>query len=144
MRLSQFADYSLRVLILLASREDEATTAQAVAESYGISFHHVAKAAQFLAREGFVVATRGRGGGLRLGRRPAEISLGEVVRKAERGTALVECMKRQGNHCAITSVCRLAGALNSAQERFYQALEETTLADVTGNRRELRAALGMA
>lgn len=144
MHLSQFADYTLRILIFLASRGDELTTARSVAESYGISFHHVAKAAQFLTREGFVVAARGRGGGLRLARRPEEICLGEVLRKAERGTALVECMSQQSNHCAITGVCYLAGALNDAQERFYQAMDEKTLADVTPNKPELRVALGIS
>ena len=53
--LSVFSDYTLRVLIFLAVSPSENASAQLIAERYGISFHHVAKVAQWLAREGYVV-----------------------------------------------------------------------------------------
>lgn len=140
-RLSRFTDYSLRILIYLGSHDGDPTTTHSIAESYGISFHHVAKAAQFLSREGFVAATRGRSGGLRLARHPKDISLGEVVRKADRGTAFVECMQAEGNCCAITGVCELAGILDEARRHFYEAMDRKTLADITRNRADLRRAL---
>lgn len=141
MHISQFSDYSLRVLIFLAS-SDEVSTAKSIAAAYGISFHHVAKAAQFLTREGYVEATRGRTGGIRLARDPQAISIGEVLRKSEEGNvALVECMKPDGKRCAIVPVCRLASKLRMAQENFFATLDEVTLSDVTSNRDSLRAFL---
>ena len=141
MHITQFSDYSLRILIFLAS-SDEGVSAKKIAQAYDISFHHVAKAAQFLTREGYVSATRGRSGGIRLTRPAGKISVGEVMRKSEKGTAaLVECMKPDGKQCAIVPVCRLAGALRKAQEAFFGVLDNITLADVTSNRRALRSLL---
>ena len=144
MHISQFSDFSLRILIFLASSE-EVSTAKSIAEAYGVSFHHIAKAAQFLTREGYVESTRGRSGGIRLTRDPQSISVGEVLRKSEEGNvALVECMKPDGKRCAIVPVCKLASKLRMAQENFFATLDEVTLADVTTNRDSLRALLTTA
>ncbi len=144
MHISQFSDYSLRILIFLAS-SDESATAKSIAEAYKISFHHVAKAAQFLTREGFVKATRGRSGGMRLAKPADEISVGKVLRESEKGNvALVECMKPEGKYCTIVPVCKLAGALRKAQGAFFSTLDEITLADVTSNRDSLRLLLSAA
>ncbi len=143
MHISRFSDYSLRVLIFLAAG-DERATARTIADAYRISFHHVAKAAQFLAREGFVVATRGRSGGLRLAQPAEEISLGEVLRKSEAGSALVECMKADDASCAIMPVCELADVLGTAQEAFFTYLDDKTLAEVTSNKACLRKLLTAA
>ena len=144
MHISQFSDYSLRILIFLASSDKDAS-AKKIAQSYGISFHHVAKAAQFLTREGYVSATRGRSGGMRLAQAPSQISVGEVIRKSEAGNvALVECMKPDGRRCAIVPICRLAGALRKAQEAFFGTLDDITLADVASNRNALRSFLSAA
>ena len=71
MQLSQFTDYALRTLILTALNADRRTTIDEVATAYGISKEHVRKVVQQLTRLGFLQATRGRGGGIRLGM-PAE------------------------------------------------------------------------
>ena len=144
MHISQFSDYSLRILIFLAA-SDEVASARSIAKSYGISFHHVAKAAQFLRREGYVAATRGRAGGMWLAKPAEEISVGAVIRKSEEGNvALVECMKPAGKRCAIVPVCRLASALRKAQQAFFSTLDDISLADVTSNKPALRSLLSAA
>lgn len=141
MHISQFSDYSLRILIFLAT-SDEVSTAKTIAAAYDISFHHIAKAAQFLTREGYVEATRGRSGGMRLTRDPESISVGEVLRKSEEGNvALVECMKPNGKRCAIVPACKLVSKLLMAQENFFATLDVVTLSDVTSNKAALRALL---
>ncbi|VAV89457.1 Nitrite-sensitive transcriptional repressor NsrR [hydrothermal vent metagenome] len=138
MHISQFSDYSLRVLIFLVTCK-KPTTATAIAEAYDISFHHVSKAAQFLAREGYVASERGRSGGIRLALAAKEISIGEVLRKSEKGNvALVECMRPKGKPCVIVPVCKLAGTLRKAQEAFFDYLDKVTLADITSNEESLK------
>ena len=132
MQLSVFSDYALRVLIYLAVSENKTASAQLVADRYGISFHHVAKVAQWLAREGYVVSTRGRGGGMILARPASEISIGEIVRKVESGTPVVECMQSSGGCCAIFGGCGLKNVLWSAREDFFRALDKKTLVDAVG------------
>ena len=64
------------------------------------------KVTQTLSQAGFVESLRGRGGGLRLGRPPASINLGAVVRATEDSFALVECFDRENNRCVISPATR--------------------------------------
>lgn len=130
MNITMFSDYALRVLIYLAVDDAEKSTAKDIATSYDISFHHVAKAAQWLAREGYINSERGRSGGITLKRSIHDINIGELVRATEAGAALVECMRSQGGTCCITPACGLKLALAEAQDAFYTTLEKFSLADV--------------
>jgi Rrf2 family nitric oxide-sensitive transcriptional repressor len=129
MRLTQYTDFSLRVLMYLGLRDRELSTIQAISEAYGISRNHLMKVVQELARKGYVQSVRGQGGGLRL-RRPAdEIRLGQLVRDMEPDLGLVECL-RPGNECIITPICSLPTILNRALDAFIETLDEHTLADL--------------
>lgn len=134
MQLTRFADLALRVLAQLTVSRDVPVSARDIAATHGAPFNHVAKVAQWLAAEGYVVATRGRGGGMRLAQAPEAISLGAVVRAAEQGTALVECFREDGGACALSPACGLAPILSEAQEAFYATLDRHTLADMTRRR----------
>lgn len=143
MNITTFSDYTLRVLIYLASHEGEKSTAEKIASCYDISFHHVAKAAQWLAREGYVNSERGRAGGMTLKRNSKDINIGRVVRATEAGTALVECMRADGGSCCISPSCGLKHALAEAREAFYTALEGFTLADIVSEKSALKMLLGI-
>lgn len=137
MNITTFSDYALRVLIYLAVDEAEKSTAKDIAESYDISFHHVAKAAQWLAREGYINSERGRSGGISLMRPTHDINIGELVRATEAGTVLVECMRPKGGACCIEPACGLKRALAEAQEAFYLTLGKFSLADVVDQKSAL-------
>jgi len=113
MQITTFSDYCLRISIFLAVSDGRKTTAGEIAERYNISTHHVAKASQWLVREGHVSAMRG---GLRLARNPGEIRIGSVIRKAEAGTGLVECMRGTEAGCAIATACGLSSILDEARD----------------------------
>ncbi len=129
MQISSFSDYTLRILLYLAVAGDRQVTSREIAERYNLSFDHIAKAAQLLTREGYVVAARGRGGGLRLAKTPGEISIGAILRATEAGSGLVECMRPGPTKCIIAKVCGLAPILADANEAFYRSLDARTLAD---------------
>lgn len=129
MRLTNFSDYALRVLMYAAARSDRLITIEETAEVYGISRAHLMKVANQLTRTGFLKATRGRTGGLALARRPEKIGLGDVVRATEPDFALVECFSAD-NACLITPRCRLKGVLKEALVAFVGTLDRYTLADL--------------
>lgn len=139
MRLSTFTDYSLRVLIYVAAAPEGRATIGEIARAFAISEHHLVKVVHFLGREGLLANTRGRGGGLRLARAPAEINLGAVVRLTEAGDMPAECFDRRTNTCVLAGGCRLQRILGEAVEKFYQALEQYTVADLHVRPRQLRA-----
>ena len=130
MQITKFSDYALRILIHLSAADGRRETAGDIARHQGVSFNHLAKVSQWLAAEGYVEGTRGRGGGIVLARPAEEISIGALLRKSEAGSALVECMRADGGACPLTPACGLTGLLAGAQEAFFAYLDDKTLADV--------------
>jgi Rrf2 family nitric oxide-sensitive transcriptional repressor len=140
MKLTTFTDYSLRVLIYLASAPDRRATIAEIAQAFDISENHLVKVVHLLGREGILLNTRGRGGGLALARAPKEINVGAIVRLAEGRAMPAECFG-DDNHCAIAPVCRLAGVLDEAVKAFHAVLDRYTLADLAHNRGRIASVL---
>ena len=140
MRLTAFTDYTLRTLMYLAVRPDRAATIGEIAAAYAISDAHLTKIVHQLGLTGEVATTRGRGGGLRLGKAPDTINLGAVVRRTEPDMDLVPCFGGSGQ-CAIDATCVLSGALRAALDAFLGVLDRYTLADLVAPRQRLAALL---
>ncbi|NKI35351.1 Rrf2 family transcriptional regulator [Wenzhouxiangella sp. XN79A] len=129
MRLTQYTDFSLRVLLYLALHPGERCRIRDIAEAYGISRNHLMKVVQQLASLGFIRSVRGAGGGLVLERDPASIRIGDVVAQMEPDFGMVECM-RPGNDCVITPSCGLPPILARATRAYLDVLRGYTLADL--------------
>ena len=130
MRLTEFTDYSLRVLLFCASNPGRSITIAELAQTYGISRNHLMKVVNDLSREGLIQTTRGRGGGLQLLKPAAEICIGDVVRHAEPDFRMVECFDPVSNTCTLTSQCKLASVIDKALKSFMVELDGVTLADL--------------
>ena len=85
MHITQHTDYGLRLLTYLGANSERQVTIGEISERFDISRSHLMKVANQLVRDGFVEGIRGKGGGLRLARAPADINIGAVVRRMERG-----------------------------------------------------------
>lgn len=143
MKLTQFTDYSLRVLIFLGALEkEERVNVQEIASIYKISKHHLTKVVHNLGKLGLVETLRGRGGGIRLAKQPSEINIGWLVRETEETFHLVECFDPEENGCFINSICGLKGILNQGLEAYFATLDQFTLEDVLSQRSTLRTMLG--
>lgn len=129
MQLTQFSDYSLRVLLYLVAHPDRWVPLPEISRAYGVSQNHLVKVAQLLLQLGFVESSRGRAGGLRLAKAASEINVGEVVRATEPHLDLVECFDAKRNTCPIDAACGLKGALLAAQKAFLRELDRFALSD---------------
>jgi Rrf2 family transcriptional regulator, nitric oxide-sensitive transcriptional repressor len=129
MRLTNFSDYALRLLMYAAVHQDRLITIEEVSAVYRISRAHLMKVTNTLTRAGFLKAVRGRSGGLTLARPPGKIGLGAVVRATEPDFALVECFT-SGNKCIITRSCRLRSIFHEGLHAFNAVLDKYTLADL--------------
>ena len=132
MRLTRYTDYALRVLTYLGAQPDKVCSIGEIARAYGISQNHLMKVAHDLGKAGYIEGVRGRSGGIRLGRDPEKINVGEVVRHTEEGFDLVEC-----GGCAIAPACELTGMLAEALSAFMTVLDRYTLADLLKRRVKL-------
>jgi Rrf2 family nitric oxide-sensitive transcriptional repressor len=99
MRLTAYTDYSLRTLIFLAMNREQLVTIQQIADAHGIAKNHLTKVVHRLGTLGYVETVRGRNGGLRLGREPADINLGEVVRHTETDFHMAPCFAEESVGC---------------------------------------------
>ena len=141
MKLTAFSDYTLRVLMFLALRDERLATIPEIAAAYGISENHLMKVVHQLARSGVIESVRGKGGGIRLAQAPQAIRIGAIVRASEGAGPIVECLSEQPDSCRIAPVCRLSGILVRAFEALYATLDEYTLADLVQQPQGLQAIL---
>ena len=132
MRLSDYTDYTLRVLMYCAANRDRLVTIAEIADSHAVSKNHLMKIVNDLSRQGVLATTRGRGGGLRLMKASRDIRIGDVIRASETDFRLVECFDSATSTCGIVPHCRLRGLLGRALTAYLEELDSATLEDITG------------
>jgi len=138
MKLTQYTDYALRVMIHLAAHPDALVSIRQIADSYQISQNHLMKVVNDLGRAGFVSTSRGRNGGLRLARPADEITVGAIVRHTEGHALPVDC-----KNCLIAPACGLPSVLAEAMEAFMQVLDRYRLSELALRPDHLRRLFGL-
>lgn len=130
MRLTTYTDYSLRTLMYLAANQDRLVTIQEIADLHQIAKNHLTKVVHQLGLLGLAQTLRGRNGGLKLGKAPADINIGAVVRSTETDFFMAECFDRNKNACILTPSCNLKDVLHTATTAFLEVLDGVTLEDL--------------
>jgi Rrf2 family nitric oxide-sensitive transcriptional repressor len=143
MRLSTYSDYSIRVLMQAALRAPARVTVDEVADTFGISRHHLVKVVHDLGRSGYLTTHRGVGGGFTLARSAEDIRLGDIVRLGEETETVIDCIDGERRRCRLLPACRLKGVLDEAAAAFFQVLDGYTLADLVTRPTRMKAVLGM-
>src|SRR6188768_2594828 len=103
MRLSSLADYAV-VMMAAAARHCGAScrlNATLLAEDTGLPLPTVQKLVSKLSAAGLIESARGTGGGFRLSRPPAAISIADIVEAIEGPSALTTCVDVSRHECAV-------------------------------------------
>ena len=132
MKLRIQTDYALRTLMYLGLTDRKAR-AEDIANCFVISKDHLVKVIQQLARLGYVRTVPGRGGGVSLAKRPEQIIVREVVESFEGRDTVLECVDSP-DICPLEPGCKLRRLLMRAEDAFYGAMSETTIADLYAGR----------
>ena len=140
MKLTQYSDLGLRMLMYLALRYGNTSTITEVSVRFGVSKNHMVKISHQLTKSGLIESIRGRKGGVRLARPPENITVKEALYATEDNFDLVECFGPD-NHCIITDVCKLSGVLNNARKAFFDVLRQVSLADLVKSGKTLEKSL---
>lgn len=130
MQISKFTDYAFRALIFLAKNRDENATVDILAKQLEVSEHHMKKVIHKLAKTEYIISTKGRNGGLKLGVEPNKINLGKVLIATEENLNLVECMDNPNLCPLMTSGCKLKGIISKSLQSFINELSQYTLDDI--------------
>ena len=132
MRLTQFSEYALRLLIFAAAHPDRLVTVEEAATAYDISRTHLMKVANLLVRQDFLRGVRGRSGGLALARPAGEISLGALIRATEPAFAVMECFgEAQGR--SLMSLERWRAIQSEAMAAYLAELDRHSLCDLAAD-----------
>ena len=127
MRLTDYTDYALRVLMHLGSHPGQTITIREIAAAHGISHNHLSKIVYHLGLLGVLNNLRGRAGGIRLARAPESIMLGEVIRMTEPDFQMVECFSEHDNTCVLAGRCKLKRLLREATGAYLERLDHVSL-----------------
>lgn len=142
MRHTQHADFALRVLMYLRVASGRRGSIAEIATAHHVSRNHLDKVVQRMSAAGLVETSRGRGGGVRLVREPAAITVGDVIRAMEDDFAVVECLG-PARYCRVAGVCGARSVFAKALDAYFAVLDHATLEDIAANDNGLRGALGL-
>jgi len=137
MRISALESYGLRCLLALASKETKGTmTIPDIAKIEGLSIPYASKLLSILRKHGLVHSVRGRGGGFRISRPPAQINLLEVLTALDGPLIEPEHCRRfsgQLEECIHTEKCSIHNVLGDLAEYLSDFLGKMTLKDILEN-----------
>jgi Rrf2 family transcriptional regulator, cysteine metabolism repressor len=133
LRFTKRADYGLMAIHYIAIHDDlGAVNAKRIAEEFAIPQELLAKILQRLAKQGLIVSHNGPKGGYMLTRRPAEITLGEVIRALEGPIHIVSCLE-ESSDCPQMERCSLRRPVKKIQAAITQLLDTMSLAELTSD-----------
>ena len=136
MQLTQYTDFSLRLLIFLSLQDNNTlVTIDDVAIHFQIRKNHLTKVVHQLAKQGYVKTVRGKNGGICLAKTPDEVNLSDIVKLMENTTEVVNCQKPV---CPLVGHCELKSILNEAQNAFFSELSQYSLADICHKPKQLK------
>src|SRR5260221_6233982 len=121
LRLSKKADYALMAMKHLALREDRgSSSAREIAALYDIPIELMAKVLQRLVRRGLLASHQGTRGGDELARRPAQISVADVIQAID-GPVTVTACSTEENQCEQFAKCKIGDPPLKVRERILSA-----------------------
>jgi len=108
MRLSSMADYAVLTMTAASRHCGRARVSAArLAEETGLPVPTVQKLVSRLSAAGLIRSSRGLGGGLKLSRPAAAITLADIVEAVEGPIALAACIEQGRHDCTLESGCAL-------------------------------------
>lgn len=111
----------------IAQAKEMPYTIAELANELQVSENHAMKIVHFMAKQDWLITTRGRGGGIRMNPLTLKISLGQIVHILQQDSQVVECNTPP---CVLRKNCGLKGILDDAVEQFYASLDQYTLSEV--------------
>jgi Rrf2 family protein len=131
--LTRKSKYGLKALLVLAEEADHGPVLIAeLAERQRLPKKFLEAILLELKRAGLLHSKKGKGGGYVLGRKPTEITVGQVIRVLEGPLALTPCVSqtayRRCDECPDEEACGVRLAMKKVRDATARILDHTTLA----------------
>jgi FeS assembly SUF system regulator len=137
MRLSSLADYAVVMMSAAARHCGHAQiNAGVLAEETGIPLPTVQKLVSKLSSAGLLRSVRGAGGGFKLARPAAAVSLADIIEAIEGPIAMTACVDTgkhaKGEHCGLEGSCRVQAHWPMVNDAVRGALANINLTSLAG------------
>jgi Rrf2 family iron-sulfur cluster assembly transcriptional regulator len=126
MKITSKSRYALKIVLALASARPEQMRRAQLADQTGLTSSYGDQIIGKLRNAGLVLATRGRGGGLKLARAATEIDVWEIFAAVEDNWAPVVCLENDSS-CSQEPMCNAAFAWGRIHEKLKDSLGGLTL-----------------
>ncbi len=123
--------YALRVMMDLAQHpEDGFVSLKTVAERQDISMKYLEMIVGHLKKAELLDSTRGKEGGYKLNRAPADYTVGEILRSIEDNLAPVSCIKAGSIQCDRAAECLTLPMWKELDDITNAYLDKVSLQDL--------------
>ena len=133
-RKTEYALLAIEHMVRKEAQESVITSAREVAEAHHIPYTLLAKVLQKLAGKGFIKSVQGTKGGYVLAKRPADITVADVVEVFDGPMAVAECFKEEKITCPQWDGCLIKGPFYDLNHKIHDLLVQTTIADLAKQR----------
>lgn len=131
MRISTKGRYALRMLVYLAShQEDGFVSLKEIAEEQNISKKYLEQIVPMLNKGGILRTNRGNRGGYMLAKSPEECTVGDILRATEGSLAPVSCLEYDVNDCPRAAECTTLYIWEGLYKVINEYLDSITLRDI--------------
>lgn len=128
MKISTRGRYSLRMMIDLANHYDDGFVAlKDISERQNISKKYLEQIIPLLNKSNLLIASKGHGGGYRLSKDPASITVKDILLSAEGSLMPVSCMDDEPNQCEKCADCITLPIYQGLYDVVNQYFESITL-----------------
>jgi Rrf2 family cysteine metabolism transcriptional repressor len=138
MKLSTKGKYGVRAVFEIARNFGKGPiTIKEISERQGISFSYLEQILHKLGKAGLIESVRGPSGGYLLGRKPQELTIGDIVRVLEGPIALSHCLEPgESGDCYQADDCVARMVWAKVGEKIEKALDSISFQDLLQNRKE--------
>lgn len=138
---SSGVEYGIHSLVCMVdvNGDDREMNVREIAELQGVPYDYLAKIFTRLSHSGLVVSSEGKGGGFRLARPSALITMLDVVQAIDGAKGIFECkeirqrlavFEEKPPAWACEGPCGIRAVMDSAQQRMEEELSRHTILDL--------------
>jgi len=139
--LTKKSKYALKALLYLAKSDDLIQISE-LAEKENIPQKFLENILLELRKHGLLYSKRGKDGGYKLGKEPAEITFGQIIRILDGPLAPISCVSqiayRKCDECVDEKTCAIRKIMKMVRDETADILDGTTLADVVKTKTKKR------
>jgi len=129
MKLSNTAEYALRILIYMGKDVQRLYSAKQLVEALKISDKYLRRLMTNLTKSGIIFSVQGRDGGYVIAKKPEDIKLADIIEAIEGMDKYTGCLLGFEN-CSDENPCALHSSLGSIRQEFFSIFTQKSLDDM--------------